>query len=549
MVAIEVQLLTGNYVATEFNERNRAEWPPHPARLFAALVATWADADEPDEDERRALTALEKLSPPTITCDLSPAHRTIVTHYVPDNDVSATNRDLSSSWAEVDKLRDEIKQLVVNNSTPKDRAKAEAKLAKRLTKLAADSLTVSAAKGNESLAIQSQVVEVLPSERGRQARTYPVVIPESPIIRFVWEDDLNDTESKSIDGVCSRLSRLGHSSSLVSARVVSEELQDTTPTFVLGESRDSQPIRVTAAGMLDRLEYEFQRHQGCEPRVTVSKTARYQPAKERNQLPSSILSGEWISLPWPNHQTRPYVTRTLALTRAFRGALMEHGDQPSPSILSGHTKGTAPTAPMNSPHASFLALPSAGYEHSDGRIMGLGILLPRNADADEVAGVYRALSGWLSQGGRLNPIDGKTPTNFTSDQSELPVSIREERWAGHRNGHRRWVSVTPIALDRYPDAAFGTDERLAEAALIVANSCAHVGLPAPVSVETTYQPLITGSRPVQTFSGLAFGRSGAKRAAVHATIEFAEPIAGPLILGAGRYLGYGLFAPISEDKN
>ena len=39
MLAIRIDLLAERYTATEFNDRNRAEWPPHPGRLFSALVA------------------------------------------------------------------------------------------------------------------------------------------------------------------------------------------------------------------------------------------------------------------------------------------------------------------------------------------------------------------------------------------------------------------------------------------------------------------------------------------------------------------------------
>ena len=52
MFAIAVELLCGRYTAMQFNDRTRPEWPPHPARLFSAMVAAWADADEPDPAER-----------------------------------------------------------------------------------------------------------------------------------------------------------------------------------------------------------------------------------------------------------------------------------------------------------------------------------------------------------------------------------------------------------------------------------------------------------------------------------------------------------------
>ena len=45
-LAITIELLSGSYDAAEVDDRERAEWPPHPARLFCALVAAArGDAD------------------------------------------------------------------------------------------------------------------------------------------------------------------------------------------------------------------------------------------------------------------------------------------------------------------------------------------------------------------------------------------------------------------------------------------------------------------------------------------------------------------------
>jgi CRISPR-associated protein Csb2 len=34
----------------------------------------------------------------------------------------------------------------------------------------------------------------------------------------------------------------------------------------------------------------------------------------------------------------------------------------------------------------------------------------------------------------------------------------------------------------------------------------------------------------------------------HATIEFAEPVAGPVVLGAGRFFGLGLCIPAARGE-
>ena len=57
MLTVEVDFLTGRYVAARHDDRNAPEWPPHPARFFSALVAEWASTPKtnPDEEILRAV--------------------------------------------------------------------------------------------------------------------------------------------------------------------------------------------------------------------------------------------------------------------------------------------------------------------------------------------------------------------------------------------------------------------------------------------------------------------------------------------------------------
>ena len=41
MLTLEVEFRTGVSVAARPNRREQAEWPPHPDRLFQALLAAW----------------------------------------------------------------------------------------------------------------------------------------------------------------------------------------------------------------------------------------------------------------------------------------------------------------------------------------------------------------------------------------------------------------------------------------------------------------------------------------------------------------------------
>ena len=82
-----MNFLTGRYVATAYNNRRAGEWPPHPARLFSAMVDAWADRDERELQESRILEWLEEQGPPAIAAGEA-EHRRVVSHFVPVNDAT-----------------------------------------------------------------------------------------------------------------------------------------------------------------------------------------------------------------------------------------------------------------------------------------------------------------------------------------------------------------------------------------------------------------------------------------------------------------------------
>lgn len=86
MLAIRVDYLTGRVCAADFDSGDRklaVEWPPHPSRLFSALVAAWGEADQ-DPTEREALEQLES-EPPEIWYVRAGGERRF-TAFVPVND-------------------------------------------------------------------------------------------------------------------------------------------------------------------------------------------------------------------------------------------------------------------------------------------------------------------------------------------------------------------------------------------------------------------------------------------------------------------------------
>ena len=86
MIALEVELLTGGYRAA-LPDGLQAEWPPHPERVYSALVQAWGDGGN-DAAERQALEWLERQHPPAIeACGPEQVtYRDAPTVFVPPND-------------------------------------------------------------------------------------------------------------------------------------------------------------------------------------------------------------------------------------------------------------------------------------------------------------------------------------------------------------------------------------------------------------------------------------------------------------------------------
>jgi CRISPR-associated protein Csb2 len=101
---------------------------------------------------------------------------------------------------------------------------------------------------------------------------------------------------------------------------------------------------------------------------------------------------------------------------------------------------------------------------------------------------------------------------------------------------RGWASVTPVVLGRYPRKPWGEEARQ-----IVREACTIAGLPEPVEVETAPVGWVLGVPPASRFPALPARAGKPRRFHVHVRLVFAEAVAGPVLVGAGRHQGYGVF--------
>lgn len=551
------EYLTGYAVATDPGDREAVEWPPHPARVFMALAAAWFETDE-DGDEGEALEWLEALGVPELSLPPEDTifERSRVTVYVPVNDKAGP-------------------------------AAATLQCAPAFT-------------------------------RSKQARRFPRVWVGSAPCHLHWAN-VQDLERHraALERLCSKVTRIGHSSSLVQMWVADGDAQSGnssqrwSPDDVLGRFQ----LRQTSPGMLDMLAVRYgeaprRRHAELTEQIASlreeKKAIRGKGAKERKAAvdeaidelteeqatviprpPARPAIGLWTGYRPASDEPKALshshfdsdililkhvdgprmpVASTLGVTRALRDMVMKHCDmQPVPAWVSGHE---ADGAPLNGEdgHLAVVPLAFVGRQHADGHLMGIGLVFPRSIDYRERGRVLGSVL--LDSEGRARAIPltlGRLGvwTVEKRDWSDTGLNLQPETWTAHPHGAKTWASVTPVVLDRFPKQDRSKDRAgwSAEVAQIVSAACERIGLPAPIGVDidttswhrgspraVTKQRNARGHAERQGPLGDGFSRYPAKgtnasRPQIHVWLRFAEPVLGPILLGAGRYRGYGFFRP------
>jgi CRISPR-associated protein Csb2 len=110
---------------------------------------------------------------------------------------------------------------------------------------------------------------------------------------------------------------------------------------------------------------------------------------------------------------------------------------------------------------------------------------------------------------------------------------------------KRWATVTPMAFDRHPKGR--GEDAFDEIETMVLQACERVGLPTSIIRSVHIMPVSAhqGSPANRGFPCLQ-RKSGGNIHHSHVAITFTDAVSGPLMLGAGRYRGYGLFRPLKE---
>lgn len=503
MLAIRVEYLTGVCTATRRDDPTRStpEWPPHPDRLFSALVAAAGRNTEPQtnlsDSDYRALDWLLKQKP--LYLSVSKANIRLM----PDVHMP-TNPHEDEVW---------------QKRKPGQPRTAQSSFEMRT---------------------------LLPTHRKRAALPLPAVIPDDPAAYFIWPDANCGEYLELLRGICRRVAYLGRSRSLVLVSIVDEPPPATHVPDAFGQCQ----VRVAGPGRLQNLIDKHQRD-GGKPDPSPPHRYRMIDAEGRTEdAMESVFDRCWVFKPKPNDPALPIVS-TVKLTQTLRRALIacieadqrERGLQSNvPDIVHGHGKH---------PHCAYVGLPfvHAVQPHADGSIKGLAVLVPRDTEPAALLMLARGLIRLQKNGlgipgigtWHLEEVPADDPLNATLDLHTWTLITRDD---GSYRPARVWTTATPMVFGHFPKPNKGGEAK------VVLESLHMIGIDPKSAVEIAvdrHSPL-HGAVPSWFFKILGDnGRTGHQPAWIrHVTVRFERAVRGPILLGSMRYFGLGLMRPIEE---
>ncbi|MBI1839512.1 MAG: type I-U CRISPR-associated protein Cas5/Cas6 [Verrucomicrobia bacterium] len=563
MLILGIRYLQGVAVASH-GEYGRVEWPPHPARVFMAMVAAHYQTGA-DLLEREALLWLERQAPPEIYAPEALPCR-VVTQYVPVNDKTGPSKAHMHSLPLTRHRSD--RPPFARASLASDTVMLHW-LDPAPTQLVRDALSVLCGKitriGHSSSLVQVWLADSIAPDLQRWATdesrgTHQFRVTREGTLQEVLDAsfngeavarycDLKVREAKADDSVAA--AGKGHEGAKAEMKAAKEANADKSAqkaakdaTRIAKEALDeAKALKLSNEQALDS---EFPHGEPRQDRPRISTYASYARAEEITGVPpkaSSVFSPH-LTVFTLERDDGPYrsldLACTLALTDRWREAMASHANDFSleaQALLTGHApdKSVLQTA-----HVAFLPLGFVGHSHADGRMPGVALALPAEMSAAVrtdvlcVAACVRELKL-----GRLGA------WKLVPSMARQLETLRPITWTAHPEGATQWSTVTPIAYDHHPKAK-AKAEYLAEVAAMITAGCGRIGLPRPREVIPTPVSTHVGAPAAHAFPRLR-RKDGSERRHTHAILLFDEPVRGPVIIGAGRYRGYGLCRPMEVN--
>jgi len=365
-----------------------------------------------------------------------------------------------------------------------------------------------------------------PEKKPEELRTAKILRPRhlggDATVRFLWS--AKDASSP-LDRIC-ELARHVHHLGLGIDMVVGNGhvLDDPQKNRLPGMTY--VPIagkgwRVPVEGSLEELMGRYQQQMNAMPLNQYDEVTYVREAATRRPLMHAFAlvneDGDYCRFDSTDAMVVAAELRHAAHTRAkqlrFDAAFTE-----------GYVCGHANRSYDKDNRFAYIPVPTlapAGRDNDIRRVMLIQGQANNKADS-----LIRRLGGVsLSGKARLQPIDNPDKDGVMKKYTEAA---------------ERWATVTPMVLPGHLNGR-GLARRQTK---LVLKSLAHAGIMTPVAeIHLQADPIFPGAERTGRYRVPEYLRQFTK---AHAIITFSEPVVGPVVIGAGRYVGLGLMAGLDQ---
>lgn len=508
-LSIWVRLHDGRY-------HGAGEWPPSPARLFQALVAGAGLSGPLSKNDSEVLEWLENQEPPLIGAPLARDGQS-VTFYMPNNDLDAVGGD-----------------------------------PRRIVKI-----------------------------RGARKIVKPRLLDAKVPFLYAWplgEDEETQRHAAAICTLVERLYQFGRGVDF--AWAWGEVLDDETLKALLlaypgclyrpSIRGGGQPLACPQQGSLESLKARHLAYsrrfaaegEGKKARRIFSQPPRPRfaqvpydspPSRRVYELRERTSEASFFTWPLARASTLVVLLRDAVVRRLKQGLLVQSAD--IDRVLIGRKPDGTNDGPLSA-RVRVIPLPSIGHPQADRLIRRVLVEVPAECPlrADDVHWAFSGLELSDLKGGEVLEMV-LTPAAEESARKMLAhYGIGEKAWG------RIWRTVTPAALPETAGfyridlacktmEAKGGQQRLQKhtrAAIAVMQSLRHAGIrPRVNAIRVQREPFEASGERAEAF---AAGTRFPKERLWHVEIAFDTPVAGPLVIGDGRFLGLGVMVPARDAR-
>jgi CRISPR-associated protein Csb2 len=495
-------LIAVNFLCRHYHGRNREktleDFPPSPMRLFQALIAAshrGSYGRQNVEARDNALRWLENLVPPVIVADETVTSGEDTINFVPNND------------SKLDHIRTD------------------------------KSLHHHALLGDSE-------------------------------VRYIWDFDANESATQHAKAVCAMaelVTYLGQTTDLVIAHgKVVEDFEVSEPDAISFEPRENRkgdwqsPAKGTLKGCQVRFDERLNSSSGFPvPTRWVDykkRNALYLDAPkvlfELRRFDGKRLSYEASLLRYPSAMTRHAFLEFLKEHQDFTDETKGYNADLLSQKFAGYESSTS-VKPVKAPHVAFVPLPSLNSDFTANgrfaRVLVIGYGCENDSDREMFYDIAHKLNGRpLIDEQSRKPEGELRQINIDDDKIAYRFIVKGNRSA------KTWRTVTPIVLSGHTKLITSYDNPHNEKVKVfkkgyspeelILKSLREAGVPleAVESVAASKSPLVPKTQHAFYYKPNIY-LEGSPR--YHAEIVFKQPIIGSLVIGRGRYTGFGLMIP------